>query len=372
VVEIRANGVDCPLDWRGKNHLHPQSLVAKALPKKQRLDALSEITVVLRSRMLRSCVEVRRLAGAAWRGQWRTLHAPKSRTDDPLTLIEVGEGVLLGALDGEVGFIMVSLAHAEVLHAFLVDIHPPHRVILDDVDSEYGLHDYTCSVSIRHAGRVYWSQSYQHIHYTKTGDSYSAYGPSVAASATQAVFVVKENTLARDGYNAGHPFSYTPSFPWSAAHFSGKLEDICVVDFTIWDEHSQPVWALSRAVVCERLRPIANDYGHEVMGDEELFRVVVAQPETGCLALELLVVPARQTSTVLSVDFRLDLAFIDTKFGTQYAAIKPPKEKLRDRREARGVSKAAVPTRAAEHILDNDGAFAFGYSPPQDEGGFIF
>ncbi|XP_060595704.1 F-box only protein 15-like [Ruditapes philippinarum] len=138
--------------------------------------------------------------------------------------------------DGELAFVSMGLHCNQLVQRCLLgssdipyDIGT-HKVIPDDIDSSYGLHDYQCTVEIRTSRNSIWSQQFNCLSCKKEN-----------IGSGFAVF-----PLIRKDYHCDHVILQKKlQFPWKTDAFRGIVENVAWIDVTVLDERGEPFWCIS-------------------------------------------------------------------------------------------------------------------------------
>lgn len=316
-LEVMIDGQRVPSGWRAVK-VTPHTVAGKATPLSQGFGQRTkhDLQVWARSAKLMRAVLLIERINQPMPFEWGRLTPPppKGKQEGQFELYDARDGLVAGVLDEQVVFFIVNVTHVAILSSFLADIHPPHRVICDDVDPTYGLHDYTCAVALRNTGKTFWSNVFSGVHYRKTGDNYKVGGVSLGEGVCTAVFHVRRRQ--EEGMELG--FNKTLSFPWKSNAFSGAVDNVCILDFSVWDEHSQPVWAFSKGVTTTSMNDTLT-MGQAYEDGAQPVNIRYAEKGVGSVAVDLVSYTAQKRSAILAIKFELELAFIDTKFGTSYS-----------------------------------------------------
>ncbi|KXJ26872.1 F-box only protein 15 [Exaiptasia diaphana] len=197
---------------------------------------------------------------------------------------------------GEVAFITACLHYNNLLKRALLGSFsnifqaPLHKPVLDDVDSQYGLHGYSAMVELRNHKASYWSHQFRDLNYSN---------------------MTSNCIILRDFPNGS--FSKKITLPWKTELFRNTLQDVCILDFTILDEHRKPMWCKSSPVkVHQNENPDVN-YSSE--GD--CFYITYSD-DKGTLRLDLTWNSNEDQTRVVAVEFLLLKSFVNQWFGRSY------------------------------------------------------
>ncbi|KAL4234816.1 proteasome-mediated ubiquitin-dependent protein catabolic process [Mactra antiquata] len=156
--------------------------------------------------------------------------------DDMILLYTLPDGLVIATWQrgGEMAFVTVGLHYNQIVNRCLMGTSDTpfdlgiHKVIPDDVDPSYGLHDYQCTVEFRTLRNTLWKQQFQRLHCKKEhiASGYAVY-PLIEEEYTHVTF---DKHL---------------QFPWKTDAFKGIVENVVWVDVTVMDERQEPYWCVS-------------------------------------------------------------------------------------------------------------------------------
>lgn len=120
------------------------------------------------------------------------------------------------------------LGHPErCFHPFVAKPRP------DDIDPQYGLHDFQCNIELRQQRTLCWSERFSGLHCPK--------------EQIKDGFV--KLTLIRSFEETEHSvLTKTLCLPWKTDMFKGIFQGLCILDLTVFDEFDQPFWCVSHPV----------------------------------------------------------------------------------------------------------------------------
>ncbi|NXA33505.1 FBX15 protein, partial [Eudromia elegans] len=153
-------------------------------------------------------------------------------------------GLLLGLWKGknEIAFVMASLHYHQLLErstlgsATLQYVLSPNEPVLDDVDPEYGLHDYNLHLDMHSGTHTCMCGTFKSL-FCRKDDIQSGYVRLTVVS-------VKDN--------AKHlPIIGTVGLSWRTDVLKGNVKDCYLMDVTVLDETRKPFWCFSAPVNME-------------------------------------------------------------------------------------------------------------------------
>ncbi|XP_054046705.1 F-box only protein 15 isoform X6 [Rissa tridactyla] len=164
--------------------------------------------------------------------------------DKLVQLFGLNPGLLVGLWKekNEIAFVMVSLHYHQLLErstlgsATVQYALPPNKPVLDDVDPEYGLHDYSLHLDIHGGSFTYLCGTFKSL-FCRKGDIANGYLRLTVVS-------LKDNTKHL-------PLIGTLGLSWETEAFKGNVKDCCVMDVTLLDEAGKPFWCFSAPVYME-------------------------------------------------------------------------------------------------------------------------
>ncbi|KAJ7421337.1 F-box only protein 15 [Willisornis vidua] len=113
---------------------------------------------------------------------------------------------------------------------------PPNKPILDDIDPEYGLHDYSLHLDMHGRSCTYLCESFKNL-FCRKGDIANGYLRLTVVS-------LKDNRKHL-------PLTGTLGLSWETDVFKGNVKDCCVMDLTLLEEFGKPFWCFSAPVYME-------------------------------------------------------------------------------------------------------------------------
>ncbi|XP_045193371.2 F-box only protein 15-like [Mercenaria mercenaria] len=241
---------------------------------------------------------------------WKKLIQTNKPTgsDDLVHLYSLPDGLMVGIWkgDGELAFVSAGLHCNQLVKRCLLgsseipfDIDS-HKVIPDDIDSSYGLHDYQCTVEIRTLRNSIWSQQFTCLSCKKEN-----------IGTGFAVF-----PLIRKDYHSDHVILQKKlQFPWKTDAFRGIIENVAWIDVTVLDERNEPFWCISSLTKVAEQSLQKNfdfDYSSEdaytmsFMDERGKIEAQMSKTDDGNFFMTIL-------------NLKLSLDAINTWFGTKYS-----------------------------------------------------
>ncbi|NXA11379.1 FBX15 protein, partial [Sapayoa aenigma] len=164
--------------------------------------------------------------------------------DELVQLFSLNPGLLVGIWKGknEIAFVMVSLHYHQLLERSIlgsatVQYAPPsNKPVLDDIDPEYGLHDYRLHLDMHGRSCTYLCGTFKNL-FCRKGDIANGYLRLTVVS-------LKDNRKHL-------PLSGTLGLSWETDVFKGNIKDCYVMNLTLLDETGKPFWCFSAPVYLE-------------------------------------------------------------------------------------------------------------------------
>ncbi|XP_071660393.1 F-box only protein 15 isoform X3 [Patagioenas fasciata] len=142
----------------------------------------------------------------------------------------------------EIAFVMASLHYHQLLErstlgsATVQYAFPPNKPVLDDIDPEYGLHDYSLHLDMHGRSCTYLCGTFRNL-FCRKGDIANGY-------LRLPVVTLKDSTKHV-------PLTGTLGLSWETDALKGNVKDCYVMDFTLLDETGKPFWCFSAPVYME-------------------------------------------------------------------------------------------------------------------------
>ncbi|NWV79623.1 FBX15 protein, partial [Dasyornis broadbenti] len=164
--------------------------------------------------------------------------------DELVQLFSLNPGLLVGIWKekNEIAFVMASLHYNQLLErsilgsATLQYAPPPNKPLLDDIDPEYGLHDYSLHLDLHGRSCMYLCGTFRGL-FCRKGDIENGYLRLTVVS-------LKDNRKHL-------PIIGTLGVCWETDVFKGNVKDCFVMDLTLLEETGKPFWCFSAAVYME-------------------------------------------------------------------------------------------------------------------------
>ncbi|XP_029868332.1 F-box only protein 15 isoform X1 [Aquila chrysaetos chrysaetos] len=164
--------------------------------------------------------------------------------DKLVQLFSLKPGLLVGLWKekNEIAFVMASLHYHQLLErstlgsATVQYALPPNKPVLDDVDPEYGLHDYSLHLDMHGGSCTYLCGTFKSL-FCRKGDIANGYLRLTVVS-------LKDNKKHL-------PLTGTLGLSWETDVFKGNVKDCYVMDVTLLDENGKPFWCFSAPVYIE-------------------------------------------------------------------------------------------------------------------------
>ncbi|XP_050398093.1 F-box only protein 15 [Patella vulgata] len=243
------------------------------------------------------------------------------KEDENVQLYRLSDDILIATwkADEELAFIVTGFHQENLVKRCLLGSSqimyelPEHKVILDDIDSSYGLHHYTCTVEIRNMRQSIWSQQFQSIECKKE---------NIENNVCKFVLMRRDRVIDRV------TVAKEIELPWKTDLFKGVVKDVCWLDITLLDERGEVFWTTSCPVYArtkETVRSIAMDFEY----DNESKLEIVHQEENVDVLIELNEMDDGKRF-ITHLEINVDTQMIDSWFGTSYTP-PIPKDKLKNK-----------------------------------------
>ncbi|XP_011673491.2 F-box only protein 15 [Strongylocentrotus purpuratus] len=225
---------------------------------------------------------------------------------DAINVYTIDGGIILATWKegGEVAFVSLCLHHHGIIQRAVYGtserMHIPAAIKPkpDDVDSEYGLHDYTCIMELRNQRTSFWSQQFLRLHANKQEkvDGFIRFSP------------VRGDVLTDHSYT-----TKKIQFPWKTDVFKGIIQDFAVLDCTIFDEFQQLMWCISSPVMIspDENAPVTMEYDGEPY-------VINHSAHKGHVEIRTFWIPDRGQHIMVAVNIDIAVKTINDWFGTRY------------------------------------------------------
>ncbi|XP_062489076.1 F-box only protein 15 isoform X1 [Pezoporus occidentalis] len=226
--------------------------------------------------------------------------------DKLVRLFCLNSGLVVGLWKekNEIAFVMTSLHYHQLFErstlgsATVKYALPPHKPLLDDVDPEYGLHDYSLHLDMHGRSCTYLCGTFKSL-FCRKDDIADEYLKLTAVS-------LKDNTKHL-------PLIGTPGLSWETDVFKGNVKDCYVMDVTLLDETGKPFWCFS-APVCMDLSSKASGL-YDYMG--RIYTTDYADSE-GKVYVELVWLEETKEYFIVNLVLYLSIKKVNDWFGTNY------------------------------------------------------
>ncbi|KAF4801308.1 F-box protein 15 [Turdus rufiventris] len=164
--------------------------------------------------------------------------------DELVQLFSLSPGLLVGIWKekNEIAFVMANLHYNRLLERSILGsatvqyVPPPNKPLLDDIDSEYGLHDYSLHLDLHGRNCMYLCGSFKCL-FCRKRDIENGY--------------LKLRVVNLKDNRKHLPIIGTLGICWETDVFKGNVKDCFVMDLTLLDETGKPFWCFSAPVRME-------------------------------------------------------------------------------------------------------------------------
>ena len=147
----------------------------------------------------------------------------------------------MGYKDYQLEFMSFSFSYLDCVLGFVgtdIDKSINKKPLFDDLDSQFGLHDYEISIELRSFSGTYWSNKWGGV-FTKNLDGGFA------------VFDLISSDVQSPAYSVTHYLQKEIAFEWTGFILGSAVKDIAVVDVEIIDEFKRVFYSESQIVKLE-------------------------------------------------------------------------------------------------------------------------
>ncbi|XP_042725528.1 F-box only protein 15 [Lagopus leucura] len=227
-------------------------------------------------------------------------------SDNLVQLFSLNPGLLVGLWkeSNEIAFVMVSLHYHQLLErsalgsATVQYVLQPGKPVLDDIDPEYGLHDYDLHLDMHGGKHTYMCGTFKSL-FCRKGDIENGYLKLTVVS-------LKDN--------AKHiPLIGTVGLSWETTAFKGIVKDCYMMDVTVLDETQKPFWCFSAPVCMELSSKVSNLYDY--MG--HIYTTIYADSE-GKVCAELVWLEETKEYFIVSLVLYISTEKVNNWYGTKY------------------------------------------------------
>ncbi|KAK3610014.1 hypothetical protein CHS0354_032361 [Potamilus streckersoni] len=228
--------------------------------------------------------------------------------DDMVDLYSLPQGLLVAVwkADSELAFVSVGLHLNGLLQKCLkgnpTEIYtvPAHKIRPDDIDSKYGLHDYSCTIEFRTMRQSIWHYQFRNL-YCKADKM----GPGFAEFPIIRRDVPSDHAMLPKKLN----------FPWKTEAFKGTVENGIWLDVTVMDEKKEIFWHKSSAVKITS-QMMQSNLNFEFT-NQEIFHITCAD-DKGKIYMEMSQNDQKEFFIIV-LDLMLSLVAVNDWFGTKYS-----------------------------------------------------
>nr|XP_009668447.1 PREDICTED: F-box only protein 15 isoform X2 [Struthio camelus australis] len=226
--------------------------------------------------------------------------------DKLVQLFGLNPGLLLGLWKetNEIAFVMVSLHYHQLLErstlgsATVQYVLSPNKPVLDDVDPEYGLHDYNLHLDIHSGSHTCMCGTFKSLFCRKV-DIQNGY---------------LRLTVVNIKDNAKHlPIIGTVGLSWKTDVFKGNVKDCYLMDVTVLDETRKPFWCFSAPVCMELSSKTSGLYDY--MG--HIYTTEYADSE-GKVSVDLVWLEETKEYYVVNLVLYISTKKVNNWYGTNY------------------------------------------------------
>ncbi|XP_068788164.1 F-box only protein 15 isoform X3 [Struthio camelus] len=226
--------------------------------------------------------------------------------DKLVQLFGLNPGLLLGLWKetNEIAFVMASLHYHQLLErstlgsATVQYVLSPNKPVLDDVDPEYGLHDYNLHLDIHSGSHTCMCGTFKSLFCRKV-DIQNGY---------------LRLTVVNIKDNAKHlPIIGTVGLSWKTDVFKGNVKDCYLMDVTVLDETRKPFWCFSAPVCMELSSKTSGLYDY--MG--HIYTTEYADSE-GKVSVDLVWLEETKEYYVVNLVLYISTKKVNNWYGTNY------------------------------------------------------
>ncbi|XP_069634962.1 F-box only protein 15 isoform X3 [Haliaeetus albicilla] len=226
--------------------------------------------------------------------------------DKLVQLFSLNPGLLVGLWKekNEIAFVMASLHYHQLLErstlgsATVQYALPPNKPVLDDVDPEYGLHDYSLHLDMHGGSCTYLCGTFKSL-FCRKGDIANGY-------LRLTVISLKDNKKHL-------PLAGTLGLSWETDVFKGNVKDCFVMDVTLLDETGKPFWCFSAPVYIELSSEASGLYDY--LG--RTYTTYYADSE-GKVRVELVWLEETKEYFIVSLVLYISTKKVNNWYGTNY------------------------------------------------------
>lgn len=237
---------------------------------------------------------------------WSDAHTPICQ-DDTLLLYSVEGNIVIGVWKngGDLAFVVATLHKHNLVQSALLGSHSEifscarPKFIRNDVDREHGLHGYSCTLELRNLRASLWSEQFTGL-FSHVGDLRDGYA--------QFQLIDPERSYQRSS------FEKKVSLPWKTEAFHGKVDGVCILDGTLLDEQSNPMWCFSSPVKFQQMEAGSMYYEY----DGKQMTLEFKQVNHGNVIIRCIWEDNTKRYFINDIHIQLSLSHINKWFGTRY------------------------------------------------------
>ncbi|XP_027534024.1 F-box only protein 15 isoform X4 [Neopelma chrysocephalum] len=226
--------------------------------------------------------------------------------DGLVQLFSLNPGLLIGIWKekNEIAFVMVSLHYHQLLERSILGsatvqyAPPPNKPVLDDIDPEYGLHDYRLHLEMHGRSCTYLRGTFRNV-FCRKGDIANGYLRLTVVS-------LKDNRKHL-------PLIGTLGLSWETDVFKGNVKDCYMMNLTLFDEIGEPFWCFSAPVCMELSSKTSGLYDY--MG--HIYTTNYADSE-GKVCVKLVWLEETRQYIIVSLVLYVSTEKVNKWYGTNY------------------------------------------------------
>ncbi|XP_005041832.1 PREDICTED: F-box only protein 15 isoform X2 [Ficedula albicollis] len=226
--------------------------------------------------------------------------------DEFVQLFSLSPGLLVGIWKekNEIAFVMANLHYNQLLERSILGsatvqyVPPPNKPLLDDIDSEYGLHDYTLHLDLHGRNCMYLCGSFKYL-FCKKRDIENGY--------------LRLRVVNLQDNRKHLPIIGTLGICWETDVFKGNIKDCFVMDLTLLDETGKPFWCFSAPVRMELSTESSGLYDY--MG--HIYTADYSDAE-GKVCIEFVWLEETKEYIVVSLVLYVSTKKVNSWYGTNY------------------------------------------------------
>ncbi|XP_018422256.1 PREDICTED: F-box only protein 15 [Nanorana parkeri] len=226
--------------------------------------------------------------------------------DSLIKLYYLDPGLMIGLWKktADIAFVMATLHYHQLLEKSFWGttespyIFPPHVPVLDDIDSEYGLHGYQLQIDMYSGPRTYFCRTFRGLfcrrEYIKNG-------------------YVKMTAIGFKNNRQHAPLVGQVDFLWKTLTFSGSVQNCFMMDVTVLDALETPYWCFCAPVQLQESK--CSETLYDFMGKSFHFEY---KDSMGKLCAELNWMRETEEYFIINLVLLLNTEKLNSYFGTNY------------------------------------------------------